>query len=261
VVQAYKRTYLPIFMSLTTLLGIVPFVCLLNTHFTRAHGAYGILLALSSGLIASLPSVNVRPCLINVNPPETRGASLTAANLLISLGRGIGPSCVTLMGSIFHVDRRFSINFTLSLFWIVSSIQLVMLAKTLPKDQDNMEAELASYAKAAMEQYTISPNTPRFSAKNHVEDHDDNESIEVSIEDRMTYFDGTAARQTFLYVKEGMEELRQSLALTCGGIPESSEDEESLRPSPTASILLDANNAPWEGKIQKQAIETTPLIV
>mmetsp|Transcript_4729 Transcript_4729/g.9059 ORF Transcript_4729/g.9059 Transcript_4729/m.9059 type:complete len:832 (+) Transcript_4729:280-2775(+) len=264
VVQGYNRTYLPIFMSLTTLLGILPFACLLNTHFTRAHSPIGILLALSSGLIASLPSVNVRPCLINVNPPETRGASLTAANLLISLGRGIGPSCVTLMGSIFQADRRFSINVTLSLFWIVSSIQLAMLAKTLPKDQDGMEAELASYAKAVMDKCAPPPISPHFGVNTHVEDHDDNESIEVSIEDRMTYFDGTAARQTLLYVKEGMEEFRQSLnlsALTCGGIPESSEDEESPRPSPHASMLLDGNNSPWEGTEQKHPSESTPLIV
>lgn len=256
VVQTYDRTYLPIFMSVTTLLGIVPFAALLNTHFTRAHSVYGVLLALSSGMIASLPAVNVRPCLINVNPPETRGASLTAANLLISLGRGIGPSCVTLMGSIFNVDRSFSINVTLISFWIVSAIQLAMLTKTLPKDQDKMEAELASYAKAAMEKCNEPLASPRFSATNAVDDHDD-----VSIEDRMTYFDGTAARQTFLYVNKGMQEFRQSLALTCGGIPESSEDEESPQPSPHASMLLDSNNSPWESNEQKHPGETTPLIV
>lgn len=111
-VQTRNRSYLPLFMAATTLLGIVPFVGLLNTEFTNARGVWGISLSLSGGLIASLPAVNVRPCLINVNLPETRGASLTAANALIQLGRGLGPSCVTLMGSIFHMNRQEAFNLT-----------------------------------------------------------------------------------------------------------------------------------------------------
>jgi MFS family permease len=111
-IQAHDRSYLPLFMAATTLAGIVPFWTLLNTNFTNAHGLLAFLLASSAGMIASLPSVNVRPCLINVNPPETRGASLTAANLLITLGRGLGPSCVTLMGTIFHVNRQYAFNVT-----------------------------------------------------------------------------------------------------------------------------------------------------
>jgi len=113
-VQAINRSYLPIFMSITTIAGALPFLGLLNINFTNVHGAFAFSLAVSSGLVASLPSVNVRPCLINVNPPETRGASLTAANLLINLGRGVGPSCVTLMGSIWHVSRRYAFNVTVS---------------------------------------------------------------------------------------------------------------------------------------------------
>jgi len=110
IVQAWNRSYLPLFMALTTAIGILPFVGLLNTHFTNAHGPWGFFYSISAGLIASLPSVNVRPCLINVNPPETRGASLTAANLLINLGRGVGPSCATLMVSTLRVDRRVAFN-------------------------------------------------------------------------------------------------------------------------------------------------------
>jgi translation initiation factor 4G len=113
-IQTRNRSYLPLFMSVTTVMGIFPFLGLLNSHFTDAHGPQGMLYAFSGGMIASLPSVNVRPCLINVNPPETRGASLTAANLLINLGRGFGPSCITLMGTIWHVDRKFSFNVTVS---------------------------------------------------------------------------------------------------------------------------------------------------
>jgi MFS family permease len=111
-VQAINRSYLPLFMSATTLLGILPFLGLLNSHFSNARGPRAMFFSISGGVIASLPAVNVRPVLINVNPPETRGASLTAANLLINLGRGFGPSCITLMGTIWHVDRKFAFNVT-----------------------------------------------------------------------------------------------------------------------------------------------------
>lgn len=107
-----NRAYLPWFMAITTFLGIFPFLGLLNGHITNARGMWAILLAFTGGTIASMPSVNVRPCLINVNPPETRGAALTAANLIINIARGTGPSCITLMGAVFHVNRQFSFNVT-----------------------------------------------------------------------------------------------------------------------------------------------------
>ena len=106
------RAYLPWFMAITTFLGIFPFLGLLNGHIVNARGLWAILLAFTGGTIASMPSVNVRPCLINVNPPETRGAALTAANLIINIARGTGPSCITLMGALFHVNRQFSFNVT-----------------------------------------------------------------------------------------------------------------------------------------------------
>jgi translation initiation factor 4G len=112
VFSMWNRSYLPLFMAGTTFLGIFPFVGLLNGSFTNAHGVEAVFYSFMGGLIASLPSVNVRPCIINVNPPETRGAALTAANLIICLARGIGPSCITLMGAIWHVNRRFSFNVT-----------------------------------------------------------------------------------------------------------------------------------------------------
>ncbi|GKY99145.1 hypothetical protein MPSEU_000870000 [Mayamaea pseudoterrestris] len=161
----FRRSWLPLFMSATTMLGILPFICLLNTHFTNAHGPMGLFLTVSGGIIANLPSVNSRPCLINVNPPESRGAALTAANVLVNLGRGLGTSTVTLMVVIFEVDRQFAFNVTLIVFWSISALQLIFLSKTLAQDQDAMEGELAAYALTAMEKD---------------EDEDDDESIKVA---------------------------------------------------------------------------------
>ena len=108
-----KISHLPIFMAVTTLLGIFPFLGLLDAKFNVA-GLYPMFLAFSGGMMANLPSVNVRPCLINVNPPEMRGAALTAANSVINLARGFGPFFLTSMCSIFDVDRQFSFNVLVS---------------------------------------------------------------------------------------------------------------------------------------------------
>lgn len=123
------RWILPLFMSFTTLMGIFPFVALLNSHFTNARGLQGILYAGLGGLIASLPSVNVRPCLMDVNPPATRGTVFTTANLLNSLGRGVGPCCIPLiqrLGGVQNrfgvvIDRKFAFNVTVRLFTKIES--------------------------------------------------------------------------------------------------------------------------------------------
>lgn len=111
-VGARNPAHLPLFMAASTALGILPFYRLLNDPFANPRGPSGIGWACACGLVASLPAVNVRPCLLNVNPPETRGAALTAANLLVQLGRGLGPSGVTLLMSAAKVTRRTAFNAT-----------------------------------------------------------------------------------------------------------------------------------------------------
>ena len=105
----------------------------------------------------------------------------------------------------------------LIMFWIISAIQLVWLAKSLPVDQDTMEAELAVYAQAALQfqqtqqqqQQRNAIATPALAA---AEDNDTiaaatvDDSI-VSIEDRIISFDGVAAQQTLAYVRQGIQEM------------------------------------------------------
>lgn len=220
-IQSIRRPLLPLFMAATTMLGILPFFGLLNGHTTNAHGYWSIFYAFMGGCFSSMPSVNVRPCLINVNPPETRGASLTAANLIINLARGLGPSCITILGSSFQLSRQVSFNVTLGVFWTLSAIQLCYLAKSLPEDQDRMEAELARYAASALATTTPSKSldgTDRSSLMAadefslEPERPDSNMSLEddvslVSIEDRMTTFDNVAVRESISFIQKGMKEL------------------------------------------------------
>ncbi len=108
-----NRALLPLFMAGSTLLGIGPFLGLLDWNL-KVIPIYGIILGFSGGMIANLTSVNVRPCILNVNPPETRGAAMTANNLMVNVARGAGPSLITLSQSLFGVSRQFSFNVTVS---------------------------------------------------------------------------------------------------------------------------------------------------
>lgn len=264
-IQSINRTFLPLFMSLTTVLGVLPFLGLLNGHTTNAHGLWAMMYSIMGGLIASMPAVNVRPCLINVNPPETRGASLTAANLIVNLARGIGPCCITIMGSIFRVSRQVSFNVTLVVFWVISAVQLCCLAQSLPHDQDKMEAELAHYAASAMAAttpsaglefvgfegsglpvtYSETPDRPESSKS--LDEH-----TLLSIEDRMTTFDGTAARESLSFFQKGMSEITFTRGNFCAapgpGEKRSEEDDddyyyedsdEGPTPAPSSNNLLE----------------------
>jgi predicted MFS family arabinose efflux permease len=134
-IYSSNRSHLPIFLSVTTFLGIFPFVVLLNGHFTNARGLMAAGCAFLGGFMASLPSVSVRPCLINVNPPESRGAALTLANLVIQFARGAGPSSVTALSAILKVDRQFSFNLTVS----CHSFPHFSCSYYLPKSQSNFK--------------------------------------------------------------------------------------------------------------------------
>lgn len=260
-----NRSYLPIYMAATTFAGICPFLGLLNSDFPNHHGHKAKFYAIVGGCIASLPSVCVRPCILNVNPPETRGAALTASTLLVTLGRGIGPSTITLMGSIFHVSRQVSFNTTLAGFWSIAAIQLLFLAKTLPRDQDAMEEELARYAAEAQgkgfsqeeKDYNmdLSPlNGHRNEVGSCGADRIDSETSSLlaqtpdcvsrapltegesilSIEEYMTSFDGNAARRSLQFVKLGIQELKEEITQVrnaCSGCEgaASSDDEGENR--------------------------------
>jgi hypothetical protein len=78
---------------------------------------------------------------------------------------------------------------------VISGLQLLLLMKTLPQDQDAMEAELANYAAQAIS----------WVQRNNADD--ENASL-ISIEERINTFDSTAAKETYVYVRDGIKELR-----------------------------------------------------
>ena len=283
IMDRYNRSYLPLFMAFTTALGIIPFIWLLNSTFLDARGFRGIALTSMGGLIASLPSVLVRPCILNVNPPETRGAAMTTANLLVQLGRGIGPTCITLIqtlgnyiliryntspftaGTTVIVDRKFAFNVVLIAFWAISALQMLCLMKTLPGDQDSMEADLAKYAMERAkslsrkqsdqdlnEQQSISCKTENGYNDDSPEKRNQSSNsvvpLLVAVQERINSFDNVAAQQTIQYVRAGMQELQFS-PFGChinGGenapsSPSSNDDGETRK----VGTSTDARRALW----------------
>jgi len=200
-----NRTYMPLFMAISTLLGTLPFLGLLNFPMHKADLESGTY-AFVGGLVANLPSVNVRPIIINVNPPEVRGATLTAANLVINLARGIGPLFMTATCNYYDISRRSSFSIMLTIFWVVTAILLLFLARTLPNDQDKMESELENYANTVTGLDRASPNTPtpeKYSCEVSIADDDDL----VSIEDPISSFNANAALETYAFLQGGLSEI------------------------------------------------------
>jgi translation initiation factor 4G len=298
IMDRFNRSYLPLFMAVTTALGIIPFIWLLNSTFLDARGFRGVALTSMGGLIASLPSVLVRPCILNVNPPETRGAAMTTANLLVQLGRGIGPTCITIIQTLGNyilarfnaiglmadmtviVDRRFAFNVVLIMFWSISALQMLFLMKTLPGDQDSMEAELAKYAterakSLSRKQSNQDLDEQQSATGNHIPENGYNNDSHlmtesqtsksvvpmlVAVQERINSFDNIAAQQTIQYVRAGMQELQFS-PFHChvhrgDEVPSSPSSNDDSETPMVSGTLIDARRALW----QEQDVETVSNI-
>lgn len=216
-----NRAMLPILMAAATFVGIFPFLGLLDFEFHSAN-LLGAVLGYSGGFIANLPSVNVRPCLINVNPPETRGAAMTAANLIISVARGLGPLLITLSQAMFGVTRQYSFNMVLIIFWSITTVLLLILAKTFPTDQDAMDAELARYVDSMINgvKQTDEEDVRQSLRLEDIRVMDDPDMMSIyddltmvgedsimSIEDRMTSFDAAAAKESWTFIEGALREI------------------------------------------------------
>jgi len=265
-----NRSMLPILMAVSTFLGIFPFLGLLDFEFHSAT-LLGAVLGYSGGFIANLPSVNVRPCLINVNPPETRGAAMTAANLIISVARGLGPLLITLSQAMFGMSRQYSFNMVLIVFWSITTILLLFLAKTFPSDQDAMDAELARYAESMINRVNQADEEDvtkslRLEDIRAIDDHDMislyddltmvGENSIVSIEDRMTSFDAAAAKESWSFIEGALREIAVLSHISSPKYEAVSDDEYDSQ----EIILNDSNKDSFEDEgINQQEPDQTGI--
>jgi len=114
----------------------LPFMALVNAPqslVTTADGRPTILayfLAMCGGC-AALAGPNIRAVLMNVNPSERRGTVFSAFTLCDDLGKGLGPSIVVTLVSIFGRRKAFTMAFA---GWWVSGAIVSQLRHSLPHD-------------------------------------------------------------------------------------------------------------------------------
>lgn len=89
------KRYLPMFCGITTLAGVVFFYILFHYPIPEAPSMRDFIGPLVVGVIGgafiTMTGSNVRAIVMNVNPPENRGAMMSLFSLTDSIGKGIGP--------------------------------------------------------------------------------------------------------------------------------------------------------------------------
>ena len=138
-----NRSYLPVMMSVTQLLGTLPCLLLINTSSSSATPEI-LFYAFVTGCLANIAGINVRPALINVNLPEARPAALSVANLAVNLARGLSPILVTMI-QVVGGTRLTAFNLVVPVSWIVTSFMLMMLVKTFVDDEDIVQYNLGLF--------------------------------------------------------------------------------------------------------------------
>lgn len=113
-----------------------PFMALVNAPKSLITSSSGrptflaFFLAVCGGC-AAVAGPNIRLVLMNVNPSERRGTVFSAFTLCDDLGKGLGPTVVVTLVSIFGRRTAFTVAF---FGWWVSAVIISRLVKTLPTD-------------------------------------------------------------------------------------------------------------------------------
>ena len=141
----YKRNkrLLPVVMALSTILGVLPMLVLINSSYASTLYIFVVIVPCTflAGILANINGTNVRPLLLNVNLPETRGSAVSVANLVANLGKGIGPSIANAWMERLGGSRQGAFNVTLS-SWVLCGGLVFLLAFTLVGDELNVQEEM-----------------------------------------------------------------------------------------------------------------------
>jgi predicted MFS family arabinose efflux permease len=157
-----RTKYLPMLCGACVLGGMVPLMAVVNWSSAPLDPLAAALAALTTlsvpgaglaapaalgffgGMIATVPSSNVKAVLINVNPPENRGTIFSLFNLADDLGKGVAP---WLIGSVLAVQfgRVLSYNIAM-LMWLVCAAAWAGLIVVFPRDVERLEAMMRERA-------------------------------------------------------------------------------------------------------------------
>ena len=136
---------MPLFCAITTVAATIPMAILINYPVRPGTSLVGPLsVGICMGLLAAVTGPNVYTMLINVNPPERRGAAFSLLNLFNDLGRGLGAWVVGGMAATLGRVPAFHIA---NLMWLLCGAALVALIFILPREEQALQARLAKLAK------------------------------------------------------------------------------------------------------------------
>lgn len=147
--RVYNRNprHLPILCGVSTLIGIVPTLLLLEwpsqIGVPDPSPAGPLALGFVTGFLVTITGPNVRAMLLNVNAPETRGSVLALFNLADDLGKGFGPAVISLL--IAQLGRALAFDIA-TLFWVLCALALFGMARTFPRDEATLRARLRQVA-------------------------------------------------------------------------------------------------------------------
>lgn len=131
---------LPVFCGITTLIGMIVTLGVVLVNLS-------IPLMLISGFLAAffaaMTGPNMRAMLMDVNPPEKRGAIFSIFNLTDSLGTGIG----RWVAGLISVATTLTVSLAVSVsFWTICGIILVAIGGLFIRDMKHMHDQLALVA-------------------------------------------------------------------------------------------------------------------
>ncbi len=144
-----NASYLPLFCSITTLIGTA--ITLYLFLFIPAGELIGTcIFGLIAAFFASMTGPNMRTMLLDVNVPENRGAIFSIFNLTDSVGNGLGKYVAGNLSVMFGLTAAISVS---AAFWIPCAIFLWLIARTFQKDIDGMHQKLNQVATEIKPQY------------------------------------------------------------------------------------------------------------
>ncbi len=152
--HAKSPRWLPIFCGVTTLVGMALFLVMFAVPLPADPSGGQLALTIGVGMVAGLfiaiTGPNVKAIVLNVNPPENRGAMMSVITLADSIGKGVGP----LLGGIMIglVGYSTTMNLATSAWLLCALVFLFLMTAQYPKDAAALERLMQERAREMEEE-------------------------------------------------------------------------------------------------------------
>jgi MFS family permease len=147
--HARDKRYLPILCGVTTLVGFGFFIVMIHYPLPSTPTVVNMIGPLAVGVVGgffiTITSGNVRAIVLNVNPPENRGAMMSLFTLADSIGKGAGPALGGVLMKAFGHVAAMDISI---LSWIPCGLVfLLLMTPQYPRDAAALDRLMEERAK------------------------------------------------------------------------------------------------------------------